>query len=77
VYAAIVGNGYGQFDPIPQDLGRAPGPEGLGHLRQRLETLRARVTSNGQAKTHRDGTFGPAAMWCASWIKASATPTGC
>jgi hypothetical protein len=54
VYAAIVGNGYGQFDPIPQDLGRAPGPEGLGHLRQRLETLRARATSNGQAKTHRE-----------------------
>ena len=54
VYAAIVGNGYGQFDPILRDLGPAPGPEGLGHLRQPLETLRARVTSNGQAKTHRE-----------------------
>ncbi len=54
VYAAIVGNGYGQFDPILRDLGPALGSEGLAHLRQRLETLRARVTNNEQAKTHRD-----------------------
>ncbi len=49
-----MGNGYGPFDPIPRDLGPAPGPEGLGHLRQWPETLRACVTSNGQAKTHRE-----------------------
>jgi hypothetical protein len=54
VYAAILSNGYGQFDPILRDLGAALGPEGLAHLRQRLETLRARVTNNEQAKTHRD-----------------------
>jgi len=54
VYAAIVGNSYGQFDPILRDLGPALGSEGLAHLRQRLETLRARVTNNEQAKTHRD-----------------------
>ena len=54
VYAAIVSNSYGQFDPILRDLGPALGPAGLGHLRQRLEALRARVTSNGQAKTHRE-----------------------
>ncbi|MBD2548631.1 hypothetical protein H6G65_03340 [Microcystis elabens FACHB-917] len=54
VYAAIVGNGYGQFDPILRDLGPALEPEGLAHLRQRLEALRARHTSNERAKTHRD-----------------------
>ena len=54
VYAAIVGNGYGQFDPIVRDLGPALGPEGLAHLRQRLEALRARATSNEHAKEHRD-----------------------
>jgi hypothetical protein len=54
VYAAIVGNGYGQFDPSLRDLGPALGSEGLAHLRQRLETLRARDTNNEQAKTHRD-----------------------
>lgn len=54
VYAAIVGNGYGQFDPILRDLGPALGSEGLAHLRQRLETMRARVTNNEQAQTHRD-----------------------
>ena len=54
VYAAIVSNGYGQFDPVLRDLGPALGPEGLGHLRQRLEVLRARHTSNERAKTHRD-----------------------
>jgi hypothetical protein len=54
VYAAIVSNGYGQFDPILRDLGPALGPEGLLHLRQRLEALRARHTSNDRAKTHRD-----------------------
>ncbi|MCT0218711.1 hypothetical protein KQ304_06825 [Synechococcus sp. CS-1329] len=53
VYAAIVSNSYGQFDPILRDLGTALGSEGLAHLRQRLETLRARVTNNDQAKTHR------------------------
>ena len=54
VYAAIVSNGYGQFDPILRDLGPALGPEGLAHLRQRLEALRARATSNEHAKEHRD-----------------------
>jgi len=54
VYAAIVSNGYGQFDPILRDLGPALGPEGLDHLRQRLEALRARDTNNERAKPHRD-----------------------
>lgn len=54
VYAAIVGNGYGQFDPVLRDLGPAMGPAGLTHLRQRLEALRNRSTTNTQAKTHRD-----------------------
>ena len=54
VYAAIVSNGYGQFDPILRDLAPALGPDGLAHLRQRLETLRARVTNNEHAKEHRD-----------------------
>jgi hypothetical protein len=54
VYAAIVSNGYGQFDLILRDLGPALGPEGLAHLRQRMELLRGRKTSNDQAKTHRD-----------------------
>jgi hypothetical protein len=54
VYAAIVGNGFGQFDPVLRDLAPALGPEGLVHLRQRLEALRARHTSNDRAKTHRD-----------------------
>jgi hypothetical protein len=46
VYAAIVSNGYGQFDPVLRDQAPAPalGPEGLAHLRQRLEALRARHT---------------------------------
>jgi hypothetical protein len=54
VYGAIVSNGYGQFDPILRDLAPALGPEGLAHLRQRLEALRACHTSNDRAKTHRD-----------------------
>jgi hypothetical protein len=54
VYAAIVSNGYGQFDPILRDLAPALGPQGLAHLRQRLEALRARETNNEHAKTHRD-----------------------
>jgi hypothetical protein len=54
VYAAIVTNGYGQFDPILRDLGPALGTEGLAHLRKRLEGLRVRVTNNAHAKTHRD-----------------------
>lgn len=53
VYAAIVSNGYGQFDPILRDLAPALGPEGLAHLRQRLEALRARHTSNEGGKDHR------------------------
>jgi hypothetical protein len=55
VYAAVVSNGYGQFDPIVRDLGPALGAEGLAHLRLRLETLRGRSTSNAQARSHRDG----------------------
>ncbi len=54
VYAAIVSNGYGQFDPILRDLAAALGPEGLAQLRQRLGALRTRHTSNEHAKTHRD-----------------------
>ncbi|MCS5700334.1 hypothetical protein NZK32_14935 [Cyanobium sp. FGCU-52] len=54
VYAAIVSNGYGQFDPVLRDLGPALGPEGLGHLRQRLEVLRARHASSEQANYYRD-----------------------
>ena len=54
VDAAIVSNSYGQFDPILRDLGPALGPEGLGHLRQRLELLRARHASNQQANEVRD-----------------------
>ena len=54
VYAAIVSNGYGQFDPILRDLAAALGPKGLPHLRQRLEALRARETNNERAKTHSD-----------------------
>jgi hypothetical protein len=54
VYAAIVSNGYGQFDPVLRDLGPALGPEGLGHLRQRLEVLRARHASSEQANDYRD-----------------------
>jgi hypothetical protein len=54
VYAAVVSNGYGQFDPIVRDLGVALGAEGLAHLRLRLETLRSRATSDGRAGAHRD-----------------------
>jgi hypothetical protein len=54
VYAAIVSNGYGQFDPILRDLAPALGPQGLAHLRQRLEALRARETNNEHAKQRRD-----------------------
>jgi hypothetical protein len=54
VYAAVVSNGYGQFDPIVRDLGGALGAEGLAHLRLRLETLRSRATSDGRAGAHRD-----------------------
>lgn len=42
MYAAIVSNDYGQFDPVLRDQAPALGPEGLAHLRQRLEALRAR-----------------------------------
>ena len=54
VYAAVVSNGYGQFDPIVRDLGLALGAEGLAHLQLRLETLRSRATSDGRASGHRD-----------------------
>lgn len=54
VYAAIVSNGYGQFDPILRDLAAALAREGLAQLRQRLGALRTRHTSNEHAKTHRD-----------------------
>lgn len=53
VYAAIVSNGYGQFDPILRDLAPALGPEGLAHLRERLDLLRARLASNGDANEYR------------------------
>jgi hypothetical protein len=54
VYAAVVSNSYGQFDPIVRDLGPALGPEGLAHLRLRLETLRKRSSGNTTAKTQPD-----------------------
>ena len=54
VYAAVVSNSYGQFDPIVRDLGPALGPEGLAHLRLRLETLRQRSSGNTTAKSQPD-----------------------
>jgi len=54
VYAAVVSNSYGQFDPIVRDLGPALGGEGLAHLRLRLETLRKRSSGNTTAKTQPD-----------------------
>jgi hypothetical protein len=54
VYAAIVSNGYGQFDPVLRDLAAALGPEGLAHLRQRLELLRARQASGDHADEYRN-----------------------
>ena len=50
VYAAVVSNGYGQFDPIVRDLGPALGAEGLAHLRLRLESQRQRSTGATEAK---------------------------
>ncbi|MEY4807584.1 MAG: hypothetical protein RLZZ206_1973 [Cyanobacteriota bacterium] len=54
VYAAVVSNSYGQFDPIVRDLGPALGPEGLAHLRLRLEILRQRSSGNTTAKAQPD-----------------------
>ena len=54
VYAAVVSNSYGQFDPIVRDLGPALGPEGLAHLRLRLEILRQRSSGNTTAKAKPD-----------------------
>jgi thioesterase domain-containing protein len=54
VYAAVVSNSYGQFDPIVRDLGPALGSEGLAHLRLRLETLRQRSSGTATAKTQPD-----------------------
>jgi len=51
VYAAVVSNSYGQFDPIVRDLGPALGPEGLAHLRLRLETLRQQNSGSTNDKT--------------------------
>jgi hypothetical protein len=51
VYAAVVSNSYGQFDPIVRDLGPALGPEGLAHLRLRLETLRQQNSGSTRDKT--------------------------
>ena len=42
VYAALIDNGYGQFDHLIGHLQEALGPVGLGHLRQRLEAGRSR-----------------------------------
>jgi hypothetical protein len=42
VYAALIDNGYGQFDHLIDHLQEALGPLGLGHLRQRLEAGRSR-----------------------------------
>ena len=54
VYSAIVSNRYGQFDPILRDLAPALGPVGLVHLRQRLDSLRRRDTTNARKKSHHD-----------------------
>jgi hypothetical protein len=54
VYAAVVSNSYGQFDPIVRDLAPALGPEGLAHLRLRLDILRQRSTSSTAAPTKPD-----------------------
>jgi thioesterase domain-containing protein len=54
VYAAVVSNSYGQFDPIVRDLGPALGPEGLAHLRLRLETLRQHSSGTATAKSQPD-----------------------
>jgi len=54
VYAAVVSNSYGQFDPIVRDLGPALGPEGLAHLRLRLEILRKRSSGPTAATTKPD-----------------------
>ncbi len=54
VYAAVVSNSYGQFDPIVRDLGPALGGEGLAHLRLRLETLRLRSSGTATAKSQPD-----------------------
>jgi len=54
VYAAVVSNSYGQFDPIVRDLGPALGPEGLAHLRLRLEILRQRSSGTATAKAKPD-----------------------
>ena len=42
VYAALIDNGYGQFDHLIEHLQEALGLVGLGHLRQRLEAVRNR-----------------------------------
>jgi hypothetical protein len=54
LYAAVVSNSYGQFDPIVRDLGPALGNEGLAHLRLRLETLRQRSSGTDTAKSQPD-----------------------
>jgi len=54
VYAAVVSNSYGQFDPNVRDLGPALGGDGLAHLRLRLETLRQRSSSSTTTKTQPD-----------------------
>jgi hypothetical protein len=54
VYAAVVSNSYGQFDPIVRDLGPALGSEGLAHLRLRLESLRQRSSGTATAKSQPD-----------------------
>ena len=53
VYAAVVNNAYGQFDPVVRDLAPALGAEGLDHLRLRLEELRGRAGGDERAGTHR------------------------
>ncbi|MFM7513085.1 MAG: DUF6880 family protein [Cyanobium sp.] len=54
VLAAVLSNGCGQFDPIVRDLGPALGPEGLEHLRLRLESQRGRASTTVHAAAHRD-----------------------
>ncbi|WP_137129766.1 DUF6880 family protein [Rhizobium sp. FY34] len=41
VFAALSGNGYGQFDTLIAQMAQALGSDGLGHLRQRLQAWAA------------------------------------
>ncbi|MCT0212154.1 MULTISPECIES: DUF6880 family protein [unclassified Synechococcus] len=46
VYAALIDNGYGQFDLLIEHLQEALGGQGLAQLRQRLEAQRSRPNAS-------------------------------